>query len=120
MAMTVNRAPVLTLWAAVVAERLGVAWDEALTLGRPRLSAQEASMNEAALFEERIDTNRGHSRVTIKVELGGDGAIQVSFQGRDAPTVVYQYSDPDDVLAVGKALVRAADAAGAACGTETG
>jgi len=33
-AVTVNRAPVLTLWAAVVAERLGFAWDEALTLGR--------------------------------------------------------------------------------------
>jgi hypothetical protein len=32
--VTVNRAPVMTLWAAVVAERLGFAWDEALTLGR--------------------------------------------------------------------------------------
>lgn len=32
--VTINRAPVLTLWAAVVAERLGFAWDEALTLGR--------------------------------------------------------------------------------------
>ena len=30
----VNRAPVLTLWAAVVAERLGFTHDEALTLGR--------------------------------------------------------------------------------------
>ncbi len=30
----VNRAPVLTLWAAVVAERLGFGRDEALTLGR--------------------------------------------------------------------------------------
>ena len=30
----VNRAPVLTLWAAVVAERLGFAREEALTLGR--------------------------------------------------------------------------------------
>src|SRR5438045_6683796 len=30
----INRAPVLTLWAAVVAERLGYARDEALTLGR--------------------------------------------------------------------------------------
>ena len=29
-----NRAPVLTLWAAVVAEVLGVEYDEALTLGR--------------------------------------------------------------------------------------
>ncbi len=32
--LNINRAPVLTLWAAVVAERLGFAWDEALTLGR--------------------------------------------------------------------------------------
>jgi len=30
----VNRAPVLTLWAAAVAERLGFERDEALTLGR--------------------------------------------------------------------------------------
>jgi hypothetical protein len=32
--LAVNRAAVLTLWAAVVAERLGFSWDEALTLGR--------------------------------------------------------------------------------------
>ncbi len=30
----INRAPVLTLWAAVVAQRLGFDWEEALTLGR--------------------------------------------------------------------------------------
>ena len=30
----INRAPVLTLWAAVVAERLGFNHDEALSLGR--------------------------------------------------------------------------------------
>src|SRR6195952_5889553 len=34
MPLTVNRAPVLTLWAAVVAERLGHPRDTALTLGR--------------------------------------------------------------------------------------
>jgi hypothetical protein len=33
-AIYINRAPVLTLWAAVVAERLGFRRDEALTLGR--------------------------------------------------------------------------------------
>ena len=33
-AITINRAPVLTLWAAVVAERLGFKEDEALTLGK--------------------------------------------------------------------------------------
>src|SRR3954471_18256927 len=31
--LMVNRAPVLTLWGAVVAERLGFNWDEALSLG---------------------------------------------------------------------------------------
>jgi hypothetical protein len=30
----INRAPVLTLWAAVVAERLGSPWDTALTCGQ--------------------------------------------------------------------------------------
>jgi hypothetical protein len=34
MPLTINRAPVLTLWAAVVAERLGHPPDTALTLGR--------------------------------------------------------------------------------------
>ena len=32
--VTINRASVLTLWAAVVAERLGFERDEALTLGK--------------------------------------------------------------------------------------
>ena len=32
--LRINRAPVLTLWAAIVAERLGFKHDEALTLGR--------------------------------------------------------------------------------------
>ena len=30
----INRAPVLTLWAAIVAERLGFNHDEALSLGK--------------------------------------------------------------------------------------
>jgi hypothetical protein len=33
-AISINRAPVLTLWAAVVAQRLGFRWDESLSLGR--------------------------------------------------------------------------------------
>ena len=32
--VTINRAPVLTLWASVVAERLGFEREEALTLGK--------------------------------------------------------------------------------------
>jgi len=34
MVVKINRAPVLTLWAAIVAERLGFDEDESLTLGR--------------------------------------------------------------------------------------
>jgi hypothetical protein len=34
LSVTINRAPVLTLWAAVVAERLGLDQEEALTVGR--------------------------------------------------------------------------------------
>src|SRR5271167_1888766 len=33
-AVSINRAPVLTLWATIVAERLGFTHEEALTLGR--------------------------------------------------------------------------------------
>ena len=32
--ISINRAPVLTLWAAVVAQRLGFDEDEALSLGK--------------------------------------------------------------------------------------
>jgi hypothetical protein len=32
--ISINRAPVLTLWAAVVAQRFGFRWDEALSLGK--------------------------------------------------------------------------------------
>lgn len=31
--ISINRAPVLTLWAAVVAQRFGVRWDVSLSLG---------------------------------------------------------------------------------------
>ncbi len=39
----INRAPVLTLWAAVVAQRLGFDHDAALTLGMVASSAAHAS-----------------------------------------------------------------------------
>jgi hypothetical protein len=94
--------------------------DPTQSLSRGNVDHKEVGVNEAVLFEEKIDANRGHCRVTVKVELGGDGAIQVEFQGRDAPIVSYEFIDPADVLAIGKALVKAADLASAAVGTETG
>jgi len=46
-AIRVNRVPVLTLWATVVAERLGFDHDVALTLGRA-VAGTSAQMNRAS------------------------------------------------------------------------
>jgi hypothetical protein len=55
----VNRAPVLTLWAAVVAERLGHPPDAALTLGRAVAGASaQAKARRLGLAEERSDEDR--------------------------------------------------------------
>ena len=69
----VNRAPVLTLWAAVVAERLGFERDEALTLGcalagltahaygRVRLGILEPSAPEGLPSPDPLPRQRGLS-----------------------------------------------------------
>lgn len=52
--LKINRAPVLTLWAAVVAERLGFDRDEALTLGRAVAGLNAYSKGRSlGLFEPR-------------------------------------------------------------------
>jgi len=55
----INRAPVLTLWAAVVAERLGFSPDEALSLGKAvaGLNAQ-AKGRALGIFEAKRETVR--------------------------------------------------------------
>ncbi len=80
----------------------------------------EAGMEAGTLFEETIEVERGHQRLMIKVELGEAGAIQVVLQGHGGPTVSYRFNDPDDALAVGRALVQAAEVARRAGGMETG
>jgi hypothetical protein len=52
--ISINRAPVLTLWAAVVGQRLGFDEDEALTLGkagrqRGRILRQESLGKEEVM-----------------------------------------------------------------------
>jgi hypothetical protein len=47
--ITINRAPVLTLWAAVVAERLGFDRAEALTLGKAVAGLNPHSPDEATI-----------------------------------------------------------------------
>jgi hypothetical protein len=67
----VNRAPVLTLWAAVVAARLGYGWEEALTLGKAiaGLSAQ-AKGRRLGIYEEREERGR-------KAERGGEARVEI-------------------------------------------
>ena len=46
--ISINRAPVLTLWVAVVGQRLGFDEDEALTLGKA--GRQRGGKGEACIF----------------------------------------------------------------------
>jgi len=69
----INRAPVLTLWAAVVAERLGYNKDEALTLGKAvaglnaqskgrRLGIYEEKKNEEKEKEEKKQERKENAK----------------------------------------------------------
>jgi hypothetical protein len=59
----VNRAPVLTLWAAVVAERLGYPPETALTLGRfVEGSSARAKARRLGIIEEKQDTEERHAK----------------------------------------------------------
>jgi hypothetical protein len=52
--MLINRAPVLALWAAVVAERLGFSRDEALSLGKAVTALNAQSKGQRlGIYEKR-------------------------------------------------------------------
>lgn len=79
----INRAPVLTLWAAVVAERLGYDKDEALTLGKALagLNAQSKG-RRLGIYEEKTE----EAKETEKKEK----PVRVEFiplMGRGIPSV---------------------------------
>jgi hypothetical protein len=70
--VTINRAPVLTLWAAVVAQRQGLSWEEALTFGR-YISGMLAQSKGRSLgiFEEHEKTEEElEERRARDAELG--------------------------------------------------
>lgn len=63
--VTVNRAPVLTLWVAVVAQRQGYSWQEALTFGRVVAGwLAQSKGRRLGIFEEREadEEERGERR----------------------------------------------------------
>ena len=82
----VNRAPVLTLWAAIVAERLGHDEDAAITLGRAVAGASaRVKARSIGLEEGRDDAARP---VAPK-----DAARTVRLLGREVPVVEHRGSD---------------------------
>lgn len=72
--VTINRAPVLTLWAAVVAERLGFRRSEALTLGRAVAGLNAYSKGKAlGIFHPRPrDVKERRARLKHGEELRVD------------------------------------------------
>src|SRR5690349_618734 len=91
----VNRAPVVTLWAAVVAERLGFERDEALTLGRALAGlTAHAKGVRLGIFEpsapEEVRERRGR--------LAEGERLEVHLMGRTIPVV----RTPEGVRALAK------------------
>jgi hypothetical protein len=79
----INRAPVLTLWAAVVAERLGYDEKTALTLGKAvaGLNAQSKG-RKLGIYEEKSEEEKKEEKKEkpAKVEF-------IEVLGRDVPAV---------------------------------
>jgi hypothetical protein len=80
----INRAPVLTLWAAIVAERMGYKKDEALTFGKAvaGLNAQSKG-KRLGIYEEKTKEDKKEEKKkekTVKTEF-------VEILGRGVPAI---------------------------------
>jgi len=80
----INRAPVLTLWAAVVAERLGYDEETALTLGKAvaGLNAQSKG-RRLGIYEEKSEEEKekeAKKKKPVKTEF-------IEILGRDVPAI---------------------------------
>ncbi len=79
----INRAPVLTLWAAVVAERLGYDKEEALTFGKAVAGFNAQSKGRRlGIYEEKSPEEKGKEKKekAIRVEF-------IQLMGRGIPAV---------------------------------
>jgi hypothetical protein len=81
----VNRAPVLTLWATVVAERLGYDHDEALTLGRMVTSLDaQAKGKRLGIYKEHKERKEKKAE-ELKKKLKQGEVFLVQIVGRTVP-----------------------------------
>lgn len=126
--LTINRSPVLTLWASVVAERLGYDRDEAVTLGRAVAGLNAASKARTLGIVRPADQatagrkpRAAKSEGLVAVQLCGrivtavrtDDGLRAAKDGRpDDPASVHRYLDGrfgealDDVRAAMIALAK--------------
>src|SRR5262245_17932763 len=80
--VSINRAPVLTLWAAVVAQRLGLDEDEALTMGRAVAGLNAYSKGR------RLGLFKPHEEKAKKVREKGPGEeFRIDLCGRAVPAM---------------------------------
>src|SRR5580704_8935175 len=109
--ISINRAPVLTLWAAVVAQRLGFDEDEALTLGKA-----VAGLNAQAKGR-RLGIFKPHEEKPKKAREKERGErFWIEVCGRPVPAV----NTEDSIRAVKGALRRSSQAAcGDTCATSS-
>jgi hypothetical protein len=123
----VNRAPVLTLWAAVVAKCLGHPWDTALTLGHAVAGSSARAKARSIGIEKEVDREadkRAHELrpQTAPVHLLGrdvrllpneDGELRADDKGKPAsPQAIQRYLEKafGDRLGEARAAMEAAAA----------
>ena len=80
----INRAPVLTLWATIVAERLGYDHDAALTLGKAvtGLNAQSKGRRLGLFNEAKYPADQGESKAQRPEEQ-----VMITLLGRPVPAM---------------------------------
>ncbi len=84
--LRINRAPVLTLWAAIVAERMGWPWDTALTCGQA-VAGMTAHAKGVRLGIYAPAGERPHEP-TPPMPTGATGAVRlIPLLGRNVPVV---------------------------------
>ena len=98
--VTINRAPVLALWATVVAERLGFSRDEALSLGKAvtGLNAQSKGQRLGIYTKREEGGGKNEEQRRKNEERIGGKADAVEMMGREIPVV----RTPDGVRALNK------------------
>ena len=83
----VNRAPVLTLWAAVVAERLGYGPDTAITLGRAVAGSSARVKARAIGLADGTQEGTGLHEVAKEAVRQAAPVKTVRLLGRDVPVI---------------------------------